>query len=166
MIVYCATHIASGRRYIGATSKTLARRKQQHLTQAKGRRRGCAYFWAAIRKYGSEAFTWEVIGTAASRQDAMDLERATIRKWATTDPDRGFNLTEGGNGPTEASITRIGHALRGRAKSAEHCRRIAAGRLGIPPSNKGKTRTQASIDKSAAGLRRYMSDPRRACSCA
>lgn len=61
MLVYCATHVESGRRYVGMTSKTLARRRQQHLKQAKGRARGCAYFWAAIRKYGADARVYHVM---------------------------------------------------------------------------------------------------------
>lgn len=159
MLVYCATHVESGRRYVGMTSKTLARRRQQHLRQAKGRARGCAYFWAALRKYGSDAFTWAVVATVDSRQAAADMERAYIREWDTTNPAAGFNLTEGGNGPTEASITEMARTLRGREKSQQHRENIASGRLGISPPNKGKKRAQTSIDKSAAGLRRYMADP-------
>jgi hypothetical protein len=58
--IYCVTHVASGRRYIGQTKLSAARRWKGHVSAAsRGPRR--TYFLAAIRKYGSGAFRLDTI---------------------------------------------------------------------------------------------------------
>ena len=62
MIIYKATNKHNGKCYIGQTVFTLSERRSQHLREAqsgKGFR-----FHAAIRKYGEDAFLWEVIDEA------------------------------------------------------------------------------------------------------
>jgi hypothetical protein len=76
--VYCHTHIATGKRYIGITSRTVERRWAQHICQAKSSRGGRWHFPNAIRKYGPEAF------------------EPSILEWDLRNPEKGFNLAEGG----------------------------------------------------------------------
>lgn len=95
--VYCHTHIASGRRYVGLTKKTMMARWNQHVYNSKKRTgRECVYFWAAIRKYGKDAFSHEVLGTYDTLEAANAAEVDHINKLNTRDRERGFNLTRGG----------------------------------------------------------------------
>ena len=54
MIIYKATNITNGKVYIGQTARSLARRKIEHINQARNNSRSCKYFHAALIKYGFE----------------------------------------------------------------------------------------------------------------
>lgn len=92
-IVYMATNAVNGKRYIGVTKRTLAERKYQHLHDAKAGRRGCRIFFAAINKYGEEAFEWSILATIETYADALNEE---IRLIAELKPE--YNITRGGQG--------------------------------------------------------------------
>ena len=62
-VVYVATNIANGYRYVGFTSVGLERRKKQHLRRAKSGEMACPKFHNAIRKYGKNSFTWSIVAT-------------------------------------------------------------------------------------------------------
>jgi hypothetical protein len=94
-IVYCHTHIESGRRYIGLTKKTLLQRWNQHLYKSKRPRK--SHFWNAIRKYGKEAFSHEVLQTCSTLRLANRAEVRWIERYKTRDPLFGFNLARGGD---------------------------------------------------------------------
>jgi hypothetical protein len=96
--IYCHIHIESGRRYTGLTKKTMAFRWNQHLQNAlKKRGKGCAHFWAAIRKYGKDAFSHEVLETCSDLDQSNLAEEWWIRWFRTRDPQFGFNLKRGGS---------------------------------------------------------------------
>jgi len=92
-VVYMATNIANGKRYIGYTSVGLQRRRAAHLGKAYRQEPGCPKFHNAIRKYGREAFAWKVVATFGSRLMAMAEEIRLIKK---LNPE--YNLTIGGEG--------------------------------------------------------------------
>ncbi len=95
--VYCHMHVASGRRYVGLTKKTMMERWNQHVYCAERKAgKGCAHFWAAIRKYGRDAFLHEVLGTFDYVEAANAAEKRWIEELGTRDPGRGFNLAKGG----------------------------------------------------------------------
>ena len=95
--IYCHTHIETGRRYIGLTARTMERRWSQHVTQSKSAKGGRWHFPNAIRKYGPEAFSHEILEiVATSLEDANVAEERWIEELQTRDPDNGFNLAKGG----------------------------------------------------------------------
>ncbi len=94
--VYCHTHVDSDRRYVGLTSKTMMARWNQHVSLAKRSNGRRSHFAAAIRKYGNEAFSHEVVRVFDNLFDANISEKALIRRWRTRDPRFGFNLMRGG----------------------------------------------------------------------
>lgn len=60
-IVYKATNLINGRVYIGLTTTTLERRWAVHCCEV---RRGSKYlFHKAIRKYGEDSFSLEIIAS-------------------------------------------------------------------------------------------------------
>ena len=96
-ILYCHTHTESGRRYIGLTKLTMLKRWNQHLNNAsKKRGKGCHHFWNAIRKYGPQAFSHEVLEVCTSLEVANLAEECWIEFFDTRNREKGFNLTRGG----------------------------------------------------------------------
>jgi len=96
-IVYCHTLISDGRRYVGLTSQTVEKRWKNHVHIAKSSKGGRWHFPNAIRKYGKDAFSHEVLGTFDSLQDANTFEKTKILELDLRNPEKGFNLAEGGN---------------------------------------------------------------------
>jgi hypothetical protein len=92
--IYCHTHIASGRRYVGLTKKTWKQRWNQHIYTANSVRRGYGHFPNAIRKYGKDAFSHEVLQVCETLEEANKAEKHWIEYFDTTNPERGFNLTK------------------------------------------------------------------------
>ena len=93
MICYVVKHNDSGRRYIGITKSTLSVRKSDHESQAKNRPHNTE-FQNALREYGNDAFSWELLAEGRERVMRL-LERILIHEWETNGP-RGFN-TDGGH---------------------------------------------------------------------
>lgn len=96
-MIYCHTHTDSGRRYIGLTKKTMMQRWNQHVAKSKSLRgKGCFYFWNAIRKYGKDAFSHEVLEVCETLEEANLAEQKWIDHFDSKNPEKGFNLAEGG----------------------------------------------------------------------
>ena len=138
MIVYKITNTITGMSYVGQTTKTLNQRWTEHVYDATGNRskdKGC-YFHLAIKKYGKEAFSMEVLNTCLNKEALDSVERFYIATLNTVRPN-GYNLALGGSGvmhgrklSTEARA-KISKSLMGRpgAKfkhTAEACAKIAA----------------------------------------
>lgn len=105
MICYIATHINSGKRYVGITKRTLNERKRQHENYANRGKTG-SRLYDAIREYGAGAFRWEIV--AEGRDDVIKLlERTLINSWDTNRYD-GFN-TQGPEVPPDIGELYPGH---------------------------------------------------------
>ena len=109
-IVYI--HISpSNKRYIGITSKKPNKRWQN----GKGYKRQ-DYFYRAIEKYGWDNFQHIIIAKGLTKEEAEWLEIELIREWDTTNKDKGYNLTLGGEGgvPTEDVKQKISENRKGK----------------------------------------------------
>lgn len=94
MIVYKATNKINGKVYIGITTHSLEHRKKIHIRDSK---RIDTYFYRAIRKYGKDNFTWEVIDRAESKEELSELEKYYIKLYDSFDnKEKGYNTTSGG----------------------------------------------------------------------
>lgn len=90
-IVYMATNLVNGKRYIGVTKGTLANRRYFHFSDARrGRKK---IFSRAIRKHGAEAFQWRVMHDYLFPEDAVAAE---VRFISSLKPE--YNMTAGGDG--------------------------------------------------------------------
>jgi group I intron endonuclease len=113
--IYCAANRVNGKLYVGQTVGTVDVRWKEHVSAAK-RNEGCRVFGAAIRKYGADSFTCEVLEVVATQDEADSVET----KWITEKQSRvpgGYNLTAGGGGNGhhhEDSKRLIGAASRAR----------------------------------------------------
>ena len=95
-ICYTATHNDSGLIYVGITSRILDQSKRDHKDAAK-RKKGT--FPEAIRNFGIDAFTWNVV--AEGTEDVIRLlKQLLIYEWDTANPDYGYN-ERGGAHPSQ-----------------------------------------------------------------
>lgn len=111
-IIYCAT-TPSGKRYVGQTIETLARRISRHKSSAQ-----CPAIHAAVKKYG-DAMEWRILAMVGE-PFLDDTERMYI---GLLSPE--LNLTAGGEGgkPTAKSRAKTSATLKGKPKpprTAEH----------------------------------------------
>lgn len=95
--IYCHTHIKSGRRYVGLTKRTMMWRWNRHVYAANGKVRGWSHFANAIRKYGKDAFSHEVLEICDTLDEANLAEQKWVDHFDTRNPERGFNLAPGGS---------------------------------------------------------------------
>lgn len=100
MIIYRALNRVTGKSYVGQTRRPLYERRAGHYCRAKNSPEAGGVFAAAIRKYGRDAFEWEVLEVVQSEADLdeADLDEAE-RRWIaelnTVSPN-GYNLEPGG----------------------------------------------------------------------
>lgn len=94
--IYCHTHITSGRRYIGLTKNSWRQRWDQHISRSKYSQGNRSYFICAIRKYGKEAFSHEILEFCHTLDVANVAEQCWIEFYETCDRSKGFNIQKGG----------------------------------------------------------------------
>jgi len=91
-IIYKVTHKESGKSYIGATTKSIQKRKVDHTERAK---RGEGQpFAKAIATHGPDAFNWVQIDTAITTNELAKKEKEYIIKYDSK--DNGYNSDSGG----------------------------------------------------------------------
>lgn len=100
LIVYCHIHVESNRRYIGLTKHSMLKRWNRHVYSANKIKNGKFYitshFSNAIRKYGKDAFSHEILGKNLTLEEANELEKEKILEFDTRNPEKGFNIMKGG----------------------------------------------------------------------
>jgi hypothetical protein len=166
----------NGKLYFGITCESLIRRKSRHIAQAL-RGHACR-FHSAIRKYGHGKFVWFEIGAVGNWVDGCEVERALISYFDTTCPDRGYNMTAGGEGawgrvPTHDTRQKISQHLKAwfasedpRAKEVRSkvsaTRKSAstseATRAKMSSAHKGRSLSEPSRVKLSASKRKYSED--------
>lgn len=94
--VYKITNKVNNKVYIGITSKGISARWKEHLYSAE---HGCPFkLHNAIRKYGKENFSVELIDFANSREELAQKEQQYISEYKSIQDEYGYNMTEGGDG--------------------------------------------------------------------
>lgn len=91
-IIYKVTNIKTEEKYIGATTKSIEERQQDHFQ--KSETNNCYKFQNAISTYGKDAFVWEQIDTASSLDELAKKEIQYIEKFETN--SKGYNSDKGG----------------------------------------------------------------------
>jgi group I intron endonuclease len=94
-VIYKITNTVNGKVYVGQTCAPLERRWREHKGDARTRTT-CRYLHAAMRKYGYENFTIEVVDRSDSRDELAEKEIAWIAKLDAMNPEKGYNCTSGG----------------------------------------------------------------------
>lgn len=93
-IIYCHTNKINGKKYIGQTKNPVQKRwgKDGH----EYTRHQSGIFKNAILKYGWDNFEHEILFTNLSKEEADQKEIEMITYFDTTNRDKGYNLTKGG----------------------------------------------------------------------
>ena len=91
-IIYKVQNQFTGEVYIGATTKSIQKRKIDHTERANRGEQG--YFHEAIATQGPEAFNWEQIDTANSTDEMARKEKEHIIKYDCK--ENGYNSDAGG----------------------------------------------------------------------
>lgn len=119
-IVYCATNLANGKRYVGITTAGIKKRWAMHVWLAMTNRDGCPVLCKAIRKNGAGVFLVEQIGSAATIDELRTKEIEWIAKLGTKVPN-GYNVCSGGVGAMgreQSEYTRAIIGAKARARMA------------------------------------------------
>ena len=129
MNIYKFTHIETSRVYIGQTTQDPNQRRLEHLSDSRYTKR-THRFHNALRKYGEDAFTFDVIASASNLDELNLLETKYIKEYNSI--ENGFNIRNGGDNKThnQESIEK----MRLAQKAAHARRREANG--GIETMNK------------------------------
>ena len=145
MIIYKATNVKNGKVYIGLTTKTLEHRKRIHERDSRTKD---TYFYRAMRKYGPESFTWEVLDDSAKTiEELEELERFYIKQYDSFDnKDKGYNTQSGGN-----SLYQI--TEEERKNRSERVKGEKNPMYGVPSPNKGKHLSEEHRNKISEALK-------------
>lgn len=91
-LIYKVVNTLTNEIYIGATTRNIDERKQDHIQKAT--KKGCSYFQEAIGTYGSDAFSWEQIDTASNNDELASKEIKYISEYDSF--GNGLNSDKGG----------------------------------------------------------------------
>lgn len=109
MIIYRATNTINGKCYIGQTRGELEIRKRKHINAA--RNGSNTNFYKAIRKYGEDAFVWDIICEAKTAKELNFLETYYIGFYDSI--HHGYNMIDGGdNNIMDVPAVRERHRLK------------------------------------------------------
>ena len=90
--VYCHTNKVNGKKYVGITSRKPEKRWGKN---GKGYK-CCPYFYRAIKKYGWDTFTHDILFKELSKEEAESKEIELIAEWDLNNTKFGYNITKGG----------------------------------------------------------------------
>lgn len=94
--IYKITNLVNNKSYIGK-SIHIPRRFLEHRSPNEWKRNSNKPLYLAFKKYGLENFTFEVI-ERCSKEELNDKEKYWIAQLDTQNPDKGYNITAGGDG--------------------------------------------------------------------
>ena len=121
-------HISpSGKRYYGITKLNI----NQRWRNGNGyKNQKC--FWRAIEKYGWDNFEHIIIARGLSEEEAKWLEIELIREWNTTNPNKGYNNSLGGESwnCSEETKKKMSEAKKGKHLSEETKKKMSESKKG------------------------------------
>lgn len=122
-------------KYVGYTSQGIETRWKKHCCNAKNGGVGYALH-RAIRKYGKDAFTIEVLYQSSDLDHTLNVkENEFIVEHKTHSSHGGYNMTLGGEGivgrvPSEETLRKLSEAGKGKVASEETRRKISLANIG------------------------------------
>ena len=149
--IYMITCKITGKSYIGKTIGKIRQRVMYHLN---GNTPGCVALHSAIKKYGKENFTWEVLHENVIPELLSAFEMEAIQIYNTLSP-AGYNLTRGGETGFHSEETvrkrtetlRANPPMKGKNHTPEARRKMSESRTGL----KRTKEQRLNISKSLMG---------------
>jgi group I intron endonuclease len=130
LCIYKITNTQNGKVYVGKTESTLIFRIRKHCMEVrKGTNR---YLYDAIRHYGWDIFSVEIIETCSSKEELNEREIYWITVLKSNDKSFGYNMTEGGDGVgfSLEALKKSADMRRGKPRSDEVKKKISDGNRG------------------------------------
>ena len=164
-LIYKITNVKNGKMYIGQTKRGLKERWNQHAYNAVNHVHD-NHFKRAIRKYGEEAFSKEVLIDGLTLDEANRYEETYVSLFCTF--ETGYNSTRGGDNMemTEEVRRKKSEATKGencywygKTKSAETRRKISEALKGEKSPMYGKTKsaeTRRKLSEAHKGEKSHM----------
>ena len=125
--VYVLTCRVNGKQYVGETKNPVGRR-EDHLRIGPSREKQRQVIHAAVKKYGAENFTFEVVGEYPSRDEALHAEEVLIAEKKAVGIQL-YNMNGGGRGgcdPSPETREKMSRTRKGKPLSQETKERISA----------------------------------------
>jgi group I intron endonuclease len=150
-IVYKITNKINEKAYIGFTSKSLKERWRKHCIDAKSGRQ--TFLCNAIRKYGPDTFDLEILYETLDIEEARDhAENKFIMLYETLLPEKGYNMTKGGEGTmghkhSPETRAKMSNSRKGKRHTLETKLKLSEQRKGPGNPNYGKNFDQEYRDK-------------------
>lgn len=138
-IVYLATNLINGKRYIGVTTRPLDIRAREHIRPSRSTR---SKLGAAIKAYGRDMFRFTTIKTCADFDEAKSEERRLVALWQ---PE--YNMTAGGDG-----VLGMRHSAEMKAKWSRERKGRDAGKKRAPMSAEARKRMSEARKGKLNGL--------------
>ncbi len=106
MYIYVYTNKINGHQYVGQTNN-LRKRFNGHKSDSFNTKSHSYNYplHAAIRKYGIDQFSFEVLEEVETQQEADEREKYWIKKLRSHISDGGYNITFGGDGCSKMPLT-------------------------------------------------------------
>ena len=166
MIVYKITNLINNKVYIGQTVQKPYRRWKRHKQNC--RLTNLTYpLYNSMRKHGIENFTFDVILECETLEELNKMEKLAIINFDSTNPEKGYNISLGGNNKgkhseetkRKISQSQVGSKnhmfgrkgslspLFGKKLSEERKLLMSIYRKGKPSPNKGKKLNQETKEK-------------------
>jgi group I intron endonuclease len=157
MEVYFALNTVNGKAYVGWTKHTAAKRFKQHCKEARGRCR--LYFHKAIAKYGTDAFSVLTVWKGDDAEEMKQVEKNYIAGMRTNDPQRGYNLTSGGEGTPEHQVSDDVRAFRSNFATENNPMRDPEHRQRVSEALKGHKHSDVTRQRIGDKARNRFTDP-------
>jgi group I intron endonuclease len=130
MVIYKITNKINSKIYIGITTRPIGLRISSYKSATKSEKKSKHRMVMAMKKYGFENFAFEIIDSAASREELKQKEISYIALLDSTNVDIGYNVSLGGFLPNAESLKKTSAKLTGRPLTKEHARKISQSKIG------------------------------------
>lgn len=183
--IYKITNIANGKKYIGQTRRTIDVRFQEHYGTSKTS--ACPKLKNAIRKYGKDKFTIEIIWEGECTEAELNTREIEFIEIEKSIHPNGYNLTLGGSGGRHSDETKQllgqkskkaweengekwrkaraenGRSEEAKAKTSETLRKVFRARPEIreliSKTHKGKKKSDKTRERMCASMQARMQNP-------
>lgn len=116
----------SGKRYIGITCQ----KPSERWKNGKGYIES-PYFYKAIQKYGWNNFSHTILKDNLTEQEAKQMEIALIAEFDSTNRNKGYNISKGGDGVSGVRRYGVENSFYGKHHSDE-TKRLLSDTKGVP----------------------------------
>lgn len=114
--IYMYENKTDHKKYVGQTKNSL----KERAGSTGHRYARCRHFYNAIKKYGFDNFTVTILKDNLTLEEANYWEDYYIQKYDLKNPDKGYNINDGGNSVSEEQREKIAEMRRQEWINGKH----------------------------------------------